>query len=225
MSDAPESIGHDVPLLFCPFCRECYEGEEVCPDHELVLVAFDALPKRLDIDDLPSDDERLPMYDMRFGRGWLFASAVTGLVGFLLPMVTTATSQDAIVTTGMGVAARVAPNLYVIPAVSVGILSILYRRRTPRAMRGARIVIPALALVGLGSLAYTLYRIREGAAQMSESLQTTVSIEPEVGVWIMALAMAITLLGGLRLGKVARRNDELPHGAGPDGDGGIVMDD
>jgi len=242
MSDAPESEPEarevkaaeearkadpgDAPLLFCPFCRECFEGEELCPDHELALVPFVELPKRLDVDDTPADDERLAMYDFRYGRGGLFGASLMGLVGFVLPMVTTASTEDTVVSTGMEVASRVAPNLFVIPAISLGIVSILFRRRTLRAMRGARVVVPAMASVGIFSLAYTLYRIREGAVQLSEQLGVSVSIEPDAGVWVMALAMAATVIFGFRMGGVKRDGDGLPHGAGPDdGGGGIVVDE
>ncbi len=214
----------DAPLLFCPFCRECFEGEEVCPDHELVLVPWDRLPKRLDVDDTPSDDEALQMYDLRFGRGWLMGAAALSLVGFVLPMVTTSSTEDSIVSTGMEVASRVAPNLFVIPAIAMGIMSILFRRRTLRAMRGARLVVPAMAAVGIFSLAFTLYRIREGAVQLGEELGTTVTTEPDIGVWVMAFAMATALIAGLRLGAV-RRKAGLPHGAEPEGEDGIVVDE
>jgi hypothetical protein len=214
----------EAPLLFCPFCRECFEGEEVCPDHELTLVPFERLPKRLDVDDTPGDEEALQMYDPRFGRGWLMGAALLSLVGFVLPMVTTSSAEDSIVSTGMEVASRVAPNLFVIPAIAMGIMSILFRRRTLQAMRGARLVVPAMAGVGVFSLAYTLYRIREGAVQLSEELGTTVTTEPEIGVWVMAFGMATALFAGLRLGAV-RRKAGLPHGAEPEGDSGIVVED
>jgi hypothetical protein len=205
-------VRDDRPLLFCPFCREVYEGETVCPDHELALVAFDALPKRLDVDDLPADDEPLPVVDPRFGRGLLFGAAVLGLIGFVLPMVTTSSPDDSIVSTGMGVASRVAPNLFVIPAISMGLFSILFRRRTLLAMRGARIVVPAMAGVGAASLAYTLFRIREGAVHLGAQLGVPVTVEPDLGVWVMASAMAIALVAGLRFG-VVRRRAGVPHGA------------
>ncbi len=214
----------DTPLLFCPFCRECFEGEELCPDHELALVPFDRLPKRLDVDYTPTDDEVLQMYDLRFGRGWLMGAAVLCLVGFVLPMVTTSSPEESIVSSGIAVASRVAPNLFVLPAIALGIVSILFRRRTLRAMRAARMVVPLMAGVGIFSLAYTLYRISQGAVQLGEALGTTVTTEPDVGVWVMALSMATALFAGLRLG-VVRRKKGLPHGAEPEGDTGIVVGD
>ena len=58
--DAPEGRGGEArPLLFCPFCRECFEGEAQCPEHELALVRFEDLPREEDPDALVSTTAEL----------------------------------------------------------------------------------------------------------------------------------------------------------------------
>ena len=46
-------------VLFCPFCRESFEGETHCPEHELALVPFDRLEGATNSSTQPRDDERL----------------------------------------------------------------------------------------------------------------------------------------------------------------------
>ncbi len=211
----------DAPLLFCPFCRECYEGEEVCPDHELPLVAFDKLPRTAEDNAPPGDNETLAVYDLRYGRGVLYGAAVLALVGFVLPLVQTSSAADAITSTGMDVASRVAPNLFLIPALAFGLMSILYRRRSPRTMRAARVVIPAMALLGAGSLGVTLHRIQNGADQLSVQLGTAVEIEPLAGVWVIALSLLLTVAGGFVFGRLPPVGDAYPHDSDTDGPGDI----
>ena len=33
----------EAPILFCPFCRDGFEGVEECPEHELTLLPIDRL--------------------------------------------------------------------------------------------------------------------------------------------------------------------------------------
>lgn len=215
----------DAPLLFCPFCRECFEGEELCPDHELALVAFDRLPRTKEDDAPPGEHEVLAVYDLRFGRGILYAAAVLALVGFVLPMVETSSRSDSIVSTGIDVASRVAPNLFLIPALAFGLMSILYRRRTAKAMRGARVVVPALALLGAGSLAVTLYRIHQGAEQMSARLGAAVEVESLSGVWVMGISLAVALVGGVLFGRLPQGGEPYPQGSEAEGPGDIIVDE
>ncbi|MEM7139230.1 MAG: hypothetical protein AAF500_21845 [Myxococcota bacterium] len=70
-------------ILFCPYCRESFEGIDECPEHRLWLV---------EIDQLPPEDGRAPsgvsfFVDPRFGRGPVLAGAALVLFGFALPFV------------------------------------------------------------------------------------------------------------------------------------------
>ncbi|HVZ36050.1 MAG TPA: hypothetical protein VG963_26665, partial [Polyangiaceae bacterium] len=64
-------------VLFCPFCRECFEDSSTCPEHELRLVPFDQLTPdpeaREDEGDAApptnAEEAHLAPFDPRFGRG------------------------------------------------------------------------------------------------------------------------------------------------------------
>ena len=86
-SAEPEPIESDGRILFCPFCRECYEGERVCPVHELDLVEFQDLPRQAHETDLPAWDEPVLPWDIRFGRGALALGALLLLVAFFLNLL------------------------------------------------------------------------------------------------------------------------------------------
>src|SRR5690606_34261628 len=77
-------------VLFCPFCRESFEGLRVCPEHDLPLVSFAELgPDPLDPENMPEiiDATELATVDPRFGRGYVAAAAVLIGLAFLLEFV------------------------------------------------------------------------------------------------------------------------------------------
>jgi hypothetical protein len=214
-------VPDDSPLLFCPFCRECFEGETTCPDHELRLVPFAELPSPRR--EVPREEAVLPVHDLRFGRAFLLVAAVLVFAGFALPMVTTIVDEPS-TATGFDVAMRVAPNLFAVPAVAAAFLSIFYRRRSLKSLRGARLAVPILALLGVTSLGWTLSSIYRGAGQQSAAWGIEVSVTPEIGVWLMGAGLLVALVAAFRLGAVPPSR-ELPHGSGPSGDDGVVVGD
>lgn len=181
------------PPLFCPFCRECFEGRAVCPEHELVLVPFDRLPSPKQ--SLPPEGEAVALHDLRFGRGWLLLAAILLLGGMALPLVTTTQGDRSITATGYELATGRALNLWIVPAVAAALINILMRRRTPAQMRGSRLAIPVLGLLMAGSLGYTLWRIH----RVAELLDMTVAVR--WGVAVLGAGVAVTALAGLRLGS------------------------
>ena len=92
-------------------------------------------------------------------------------------------------------------------------------------MRAARIVIPAMALLGAGSLGVTLFRIRRGAEEMSAQLGTRIEIEPLTGVWVITLSLALTLVGGLLFGRLPARGESYPDDPDAHGPTEIVHGD
>src|SRR5687768_6184689 len=119
-------------ILFCPFCRECFEGEEVCPVHELRLVRFEKLPQGPRA--VPREDERVAAHELRFGRGFVWLGAVLSLIGFVLPWLTVHRGA-VVVASGLDIAAQRAISLYVVPATAIASIATVLRRRTPRQMR------------------------------------------------------------------------------------------
>jgi hypothetical protein len=186
---------------FCPFCRESFEDAEFCPDHELELVPFDKLPRPRKRK--PRDDEVLPIHDPRFGRGLLALSAVLLLVAFALPFVTIHVG-DELTVTGFEVASRRVRSLWVVPALAAGFISILVRRRTPHSMRGVRVAVPTLSVLGMTSLAYTLFGLHRGASEMGRRLGVEGSVELGVGLIGTGLALVLAFIAGVRLGVVPR---------------------
>lgn len=180
--------------LFCPFCRECFEDTDVCPEHELALVSFDRLPSRGG--DVPRDDERVAIHDLRHGRGWLLLAGLLLLGGMAAPLVTTADGVRSTTASGYELASDRALNLWIVPAVAGALLSVLLRRRTPAEMRGSRLAIPLLALMAAGSVGYTLWRIRRATEAYGLELRI------EWGLGALALAVALAIAAGVRLGAV-----------------------
>lgn len=193
--------------LFCPFCRECFEGETECPEHELPLVPFEMLPKRKRV---LREDERVVAWEPRYGRGIVAAGLLLQAVGFFLPMFTFARGEE-ITMSAFTMAATMAANLWAIPAAIVAIAITLARRRTLAEMRGARLAVPLLSALGGVSLAYTLYRTWHGAQQLAAT-DAEVGFAIEWGTWVVALGIVVAIAGGVVLG-VVRRAEEPPDGA------------
>lgn len=193
----------DATPLFCPFCGECFEGESQCPEHDIPLVPFQELD-RLRGRPNPGDDEEVAFYDLRFGRGLVFAGAALMVTGFFSPVLASHYGSDIRVATGFDAASTVAMNLWVLPLVAFTIVSIVTRRRTPAAMRGVRLAIPMLAMLGGVSLGYTIWRVSEGAERIMRAYGQEVEVELRFGIWIAVLGVLIALVGGLRLGTMPK---------------------
>lgn len=193
-----------TPLLFCPFCRECFEGPFAngpprCPEHELDLVRFEDLPEEEASDGLPAPDEPVAPFDPRLGRGLVMLGTALSAVSFALPLVSMRSGERTGVWSAFEAAAREAPNLWTIPFVGAMFVWILARRRTPAQMRGARLVGILLAAAPLASLVYTVVKLRAGAAALTARGHET-SIHVEHGAIAIALACVLLGLGSLRLG-------------------------
>lgn len=190
------------PLLFCPFCRECFEGERECPEHELALVPFDKLPRdpELDGSELPAHDEPVSMLDPRFGRGLVMAGVVLLLIGFALPVLTLASADQSRAFSGFEVASTRARNLWTIPFVAAMFVWVLARRRTPLAMLGARLAGIVFGLAPLFSLAFTVLKVTQGAAQEAARGGRALEVSVDYGVGVLAIASLLLVAGSARLG-------------------------
>jgi hypothetical protein len=204
-------------LLFCPFCRECFEGTDRCPEHDLLLVPWDDLPKDESAGVL--DTDALAPVDPRFGRAELGIGAILLLVGFVCPLFTV-TSADILseprTFTALAAAADEAPNLWTIPFVGLIALSLVLRRRTPRSMRGARLAALLLSLAVPASLAYTLYKVELGAAQMTASRGYAFDVHLEWGIAVPMVAAILLVIGALRFGVVPASASAGPASADPE---------
>lgn len=189
-------------VLFCPFCRESFEGTRVCPDHDLALVPFHKLPpdpisaERAELD----DDTPLDGLDPRFGRAYVAAGATLNMAALGAEFVRFPGGRA---LTTLALAASM-PALWTVALVSVTLLFLLRRARTLRMLRALRVLVPALALVGPLTLIWELARIRSGAALWVAQVRS-VEATPGTALYITLLAGALIGYGGARLGVVARR--------------------
>lgn len=198
-------------LLFCPFCRECYEDRARCPEHELELVEFQDLPRQAHERAVGWEDPVVP-WEIRFGRLELVLGVAAALIGFFaLPLVVGTFDDRAISWTASDIAMQRARNLWSVPFVAAMFVVFLYRRRTPLSMRGARLAGVVLALMPAVSLAYSLWQVDRGVM----ATQGAVAAEWGAGVWVIAAASVSFLVGALRFGSMPGEGS-LPHGAAGD---------
>jgi hypothetical protein len=201
----------EAPLLFCPFCRECYEGETHCPDHELELVAWGALPKQAHEERPGGWDDPVAPAELRFGRAWIALGAALAIAAFFLPFASARFEEHETVWNGLEMASSRAPNLWTVPFVGAMFLWFLYRRRTPRQMQGARVAGILLALMPLASVLYTVWNVQRGAA----GTYGAIAVSFGTGPWIAAAATVFFAIGSALFGRGAA-SDGLPHGAEPE---------
>lgn len=190
------------PLRFCPFCRECFEDETQCPEHELALVPFDALPREDDPDALPSYEEKVAPLDLRFGRGIVMGGIALTLIGFAAPVLEVVTSSQARAFSGLEAATLRAPSLWTVPFVALMFVWILARRRTPLAMLGARLVALLCAVAPLVSLLYTALKVEQGARQFVEQSGQSMTVSLAWGAWVIGAGAVLLLIGSARLGVI-----------------------
>lgn len=183
-------------MLFCPFCRECFEGEETCPEHELDLIPFQELPEAKRQPRV-GDDERVPSWELGYGRGLVLSGSALMFIGFLGSFVRGRGGE----ATGLEFATSDAVNLWLIPFVATTLVAILMRRRTPRQMRGARVALPLVALTAGGSIVLTFYKVFTAAGMYSDHTGEEIVIEILWGVWVVVFGIALAFVGGLRAGR------------------------
>jgi hypothetical protein len=209
----------DARLLFCPFCRECYEGETSCPEHELVLVEFQDLPRQAHERETPGWDEAVVPWETRFGRAWLAFGALVAVIGFFSPVVAGGYDQQTISWTGLEMANGPARNLWTVPVVALLYIVFLYRRRTPNDMRSSRLAGLVLSLMPVLSLAYSLWSVARGA----DRTHGAVAISWSFGAYLIAASSFLLFWGSLRFG--AMPEEYVPHGSEPDEEPRIEHED
>lgn len=189
-------------LLFCPFCRDCFEDTDRCPDHDLVLVPFEELPV---VAKEQEDDAPVPMLDPRRGRVELVVAALGLLAGFVAPLVSVSALGRTQSFTALAAAAERAPNLWSIPIAGALFASLVARRRTPIAMRGARLAALMVALTPIVSVVYSVRRMMTAA-----SMEEGVTVDVQWGAYVVALAAIVAIVGSIRFGGALRSQGSAP---------------
>jgi hypothetical protein len=192
-------------VLFCPFCRESYEGAKVCPDHDLALVPWGRLapaPHEQDPDDL-HDHETLRIWELGAGRGLVAAAALLN-AGALSGALGSA--QDPPLGSHPALSFGAAfPVLWTLPLVSFTLLFVLGRRRTRAALRSMRLLVPLLGLPSLAALCVVDHRLGRPVGTLFLGLRGG---GPGTAVCAVLAASLLMLIGGLRLGG---RQDPAAH--------------
>lgn len=185
--------------LVCPFCGDRFEGRTSCPAHELPLVPYDRLERPHAADGEEDDDVDAPeasvgvddtrllsLLEPRYGRAQVAIAAA--LLGAAMPLGLVRTHDLTLRT--YEVAGRL-PSLWTWPLVGFCALYLLCRRRTPRALRGLRVVVPWLGFIVLLTLGLAIARLGGDVR----------------GPAAFGVGLAGVLLGvaGLRLGGVSTR--------------------
>ena len=173
-------------ILFCPFCRDGFEGRAECPEHEITLVAIDRLPRTAE-----RALDRVAFFgDPRLGRGAVLLGAMLVILGFVAPFV----SARALAASALVVAIDGAGNLWLTPGSAILVLWILWRRRSRSTMRAARLAVFGLAAGGVLPLLYTTRR----SGLVAETY--TADVERLRGLWLMMARLLVTAVPSRRMG-------------------------
>jgi hypothetical protein len=182
-------------VLFCPFCRESFEGETACPEHELTLVPWSALPR-------PSrrDDESLTWWSPALGRGPLGAGAVGTLLAFMTAQL--ASTEGAVRMGGsmLKLAMLGSPKLWLVAMGPLASLAILYRRRTPLELRRARLAALIAALVPPAAAYWAYDTARIATAQLAAREGSAIHLRVDIGGYAVAACAVLCVIGALQLG-------------------------
>ena len=189
-------------VLFCPFCRESFEGLHTCPDHDLRLVPFDRLPPdphaaHVDAEDEAplTEDSALAAWEPRFGRAPVALGAALNALALGLELVR--------FPDGTGIAtwhlASSLPGLWSLGLVTFTLLFVLRRGTTLRKLRALRVLVPALACLGPLLLGWELHRIRQGAL-LWVPLVRSADVHAGSALYVVCAASLLIAYGGLRLG-------------------------
>lgn len=189
-------------MLFCPFCREAFDDAVRCPHHDVALVSLRELGQ-LSAAQVP-DDARVPLWSPRFSRGWIALGALGTLLAFLGPFGQLLGDVE-VSNTLLHLARGRALRLWVVPVAAFALLLTLYRRRSPAAMRGARLGTLLISCLPSAVVAFTWHGAVAAAEVMSGS-GNQVTFQLGLGSYAVFLSAAPAIFGSVRFGvQPARR--------------------
>lgn len=185
-----------VQVLFCPFCRECFEGESLCPHHELKLVPFEQLQTKTH-PRFYGSTEPLPWWEWRLGRGWVWTAALAMFVSFFQPLFALSLGDAFVQESSFDIVMRgEADLLWALPAVALLLAYLTWRRNTPDAMARARFAMALIVLFPGPIVAYAGI-----VAQRVNELQTpNGALEFSYAVVTLGIAFLLGLIGAFRFG-------------------------
>jgi fumarate reductase subunit D len=182
-------------LLFCPFCREPFEDARECPDHELVLVPWRELPESHEA----ADHTPVALLSPRFGRGWVMVGGLLVLLGFVLPLAAIE-AESRLAGSAWQLARAHTFRLWLVPTAVLALGLVLHRRRSPAAMRGARLAVLLLSVVPALAVLITLKGVWAAAELLELKTRMATAVQLGAGSWLIGLGCACLIVGGTRLG-------------------------
>jgi hypothetical protein len=188
-------------LRFCPFCREAFEDEMRCPSHDVELVSLRELGA-LAAANVP-DDSALALCSPKRGRGPLALGAALTLLGFFCSFGTMTGPLEA-TNTLFALARGRTLHLWIVPLAALALCSVLYRRRTGPALRGARLAVLFVALLPSAVVLFTWLSVRRAALLLSARTHESAQFTLGLGAWLVWLACLPLLWGAARLGVSAK---------------------
>ncbi len=210
-------------LLGCPFCREMFEPGEArkCPACGLKLLPLEELPKAKagsaevvggEVEEIPPDEETLPMTYFGRARGPLVLVAIAGLAAFFLPWVRERAPEH-IDMSGPQIASHLGWMWAPLVSWMVMIPLVLSRRSVFR-MRGARVAVAFLAAMCLLTVVVRIAFPPSVNKLDPHILEWGIGMYVTAGLALVALGLSFVFGGridDLSTKKQRRAGDETLH--------------
>ena len=186
-------------VLFCPFCGESFEETARCPDHDLPLVPWSALPSSRPV--AQQHDDPVTRFSPRHGRGLLLLASALTLLAFALLPLGRVEGDARYGGSLLSLASHGAHRLWLVPAGAIALATATLRRRTRASLHGARLALLLLALVPPLGASWAFAGSRQAVALLSEQSGVLLSLRPGAGLITVLCSLMPALVGVARTGR------------------------
>lgn len=184
-------------VLFCPFCGESFEDATRCPDHDLPLVPWQALPSARPV--APDHDEPVARFSPRHGRGLLLAGSALTLIAFAFLPLGHVQGDARYGGSLLSLALHGAHRLWLVPMGALACGATVLRRRTPGRLRAAAVALLLLASVPPLGASWAFAGSRDAVATLAAQRGEALTLVPGAGLWAVWLLTLPALYASLRL--------------------------
>jgi hypothetical protein len=188
-------------MLFCPFCREAFDDVTRCPDHDVALVTLRELGQLAAA--VAADDSPLPLMSGRCGRWQIALGAIATLIAFGCPFGELQ-GEISVQNSLLAMARARALRLWMVPAAAFALLLMLYRRRTPQQLRGARLAALFVSCLPTLVVGYTWYGAHRAALALADKTGSSVAFHLGFGSMLVFASAFMLVWGSVRLGLQRR---------------------
>jgi len=184
-------------MAYCPFCRDAFDDVSRCPHHDIELVSLRELERFSD--GSAADERPLSLWSPRRSRGVVALGAVATLIAFLCPFGSLVGDIE-LTNTLFALARGRAVRLWVVPCAALALLMMLFRRRSPAALRAARLAALFVSCLPSGVVFITWLGAREAAQSLAIKHSTRVEFQLGLGAWLVWASGLLLLWGSSMLG-------------------------